>query len=151
MCRRQYLQKQRFFQGKHLKNFFIYRFSQKFLRQPKSLTMPSPSPEPGSTNPIHTQRALTTVEAFLQASSYPEYTKTTWLYQKKCLQELTRTPNTTPPRAHDKILKRLTAIEKKLSTPTAMLHKPSTYAYHARLAPSQSLYEKPVPGRALKM
>jgi hypothetical protein len=47
-------------------------------------------------------------------------------------------------------LKSLTAIEKKLSTPTAVLPKPSTYADHARLAPSQSVYEKPVPGRALK-
>ncbi len=112
--------------------------------------MPSPSPEPSSTDSIHTQRALATVEAFLQASNSPEYKKTAWLYLKKCLQELTRTHSTPTPPAHDKILKRLTAIEKKLSAQTAMLPKPPTYADHAHLAPPQNVYEKPVPGRVLK-
>jgi hypothetical protein len=46
-------------------------------------------------------------------------------------------------------MKRLSAIEKKLSALTAMLPIPSTYADHTRLAPSQSDHEKPVPGRAL--
>jgi hypothetical protein len=46
-------------------------------------------------------------------------------------------------------MKRLSAIENKLSAPTAMLLKPSTYADHARLAPSQIVHEEPFPGRAL--
>jgi hypothetical protein len=109
--------------------------------------MPFPSPEPGSTNSIYTQRAFATVEAFLQASNCPEYTITAWLYPKKYLQELIRT-HSTP--AHNEILKRLSAIEKKLSALTANLPKPSTNADHDRLALSLITYEKPVPGQALK-
>jgi hypothetical protein len=112
--------------------------------------MSSPSPEPNPNEPIHLQRALMTVEAFLQASCCPEYTKNAWLYLKKAINELSTTPRTPTTLAQDKILKRLSAIETKLSAPTAMLSKSPTYADCARLAPSQSILEKPVPGRALK-
>jgi hypothetical protein len=51
--------------------------------------------------------------------------------------------------ALDKISKQLAVLEKKIAAqPTALL-KPSTYADHARLTPSQVFYKKPVPGRAL--
>jgi hypothetical protein len=78
------------------------------------------------------------------------HTKNAWLYLKKALNELSTSPSTPTTSAQDEILKRLSAIEKKLSAPTAMLSKPSTYADHARLAPPQRVHEKPVPGSALK-
>ncbi len=109
--------------------------------------MPSPSPEPTSQDPVLTQRALATVEAFLQASNCPEYTKNTWLYLKKEITELSTTPATP---AHDEILKRLSAIEKKLSAAATLPLKPSTYADSARLAMPLSTQEKPVSSRALK-
>ncbi len=64
--------------------------------------MPSTSPEPTSLDPIHTEKALATVEAFLQASNCPEYTENAWLYLKKGILELSTTPATP---AHDEILK----------------------------------------------
>jgi hypothetical protein len=74
--------------------------------------MPSPSPEHTSPDPIHTQKALATIKAFLQAGNCPEYTKNAWLYLKKGLLELS---NTSVTLAHDEILKRLSAMKKKLS------------------------------------
>ncbi len=105
---------------------------------------------PTATNSIHTQRAILTVEGFLQAVDCPVHTKKAWLYLKKALNELSTSPSTPTTSAQDEILKRLSAIEKKLSAPTAVLPQPSTYADHARPAPPQSVHEKPVPGRALK-
>jgi hypothetical protein len=99
------------------------------------------SPEPTPNNPIYTKRALLTMDAFLQASGCPEYTKNAWLYLKKAINELSTTPSTPITSARNEILKRLSAIEKKLSALTAMLPKPSTYADHARLALSQSVHE----------
>ncbi len=52
--------------------------------------------------------------------------------------------------AQDEILKGLTAIKKKLSAPTAVPLKPSTYADSARLAMAYSTHDKPVPSRTLK-
>ncbi len=112
--------------------------------------MPSKSPQPTPTDPIYTQRALATVEAFLQASGCPIDTKNPWLYLKNSLQKLS-TPNNTPATPNEnEILKKLSAIEKQLSAPAAALPKPLSYADHARLAPLQSVHEKPVPSRALK-
>jgi hypothetical protein len=93
---------------------------------------------------------MLTVEGFLQAADCSVHTKNAWLYLKKPLNERSNSPSTPTTSAQDKILKRLSAIEKKLSAPTAMQPKPSTYADHTRLAPPQSFHEKPVPGRALK-
>ncbi len=101
--------------------------------------MSSPSSEPTPNDPIHTQRALLTLEAFVQASCCPEYTKNTWLYLKKAINELSTTPRTPTTLAQNGILKRLFAIEKKLSALTAMLPKSPTYADCAHLAPSQSV------------
>jgi hypothetical protein len=115
-----------------------------------TLTMLSSTHGPTATNSIHTQRAILTVEGFLQAVDCPVHTKKAWLYLKKALNELSTSPSTPTTSAQDEILKRLSAIEKKLSAPTAVLPQPSTYADHARPAPPQSVHEKPVPGRALK-
>jgi hypothetical protein len=112
--------------------------------------MTSPSPEPASTDPVYTKRALATVEAFLQASNSPEYTRNVWLYLKKCLQELSRTQSTPTPPANYEILKRLIAIEKKLSDPQVYQQKPATYVDSTCLAPPQGAHEKQVPSRALK-
>ncbi len=90
------------------------------------------------------------MEAFLKASCCPGYTKNAWLNLKKAINELSTTPRTPTTLAQDEILKRLSAIEKKLSAPTAMLLKLPTFADRARLGLSQSVLEKPVPGRALK-
>ncbi len=97
--------------------------------------MSSPPPGLTPTNHIHTQRAILTVEGFLQADNCPVHTKNAWLYLKKILNELSTSPSTPTTSTQDEILKRLSAIENKLSAPTAMLPKPSTYADHARLAP----------------
>jgi hypothetical protein len=76
-----------------------------------------PSTEPTPPDPIQTQRALATVQAILQASNCPQYTRDAWLYLKKRLLELSTTPATS---VHNEILKRLSAIEKKLSAPAAL-------------------------------
>ncbi len=70
----------------------------------------SPSREPTPNDPTHIHRALSTIEAFLQASSCPEYTKDVWLYLKKTTNELSTTPSTPTTSAQDEILKRLAAI-----------------------------------------
>ncbi len=93
---------------------------------------------------------LATVEAFLQASGCPEHTRNAWLYLKKAIQELSTTQSPSATSAHDEILKRLSAIEKWLSTPPACLPKPPTYADLARLAPPNIAHEKTVPSSALK-
>ncbi len=103
--------------------------------------MLSLSPEPTPNDPTHMHRALSTVEAFLQTSGCPEYTKNKWLYLKKTINELSTTPNTPTTSTQDEILKRLAAIEEKLSAPTAMLPKPLTYADHTHLAPSHTVQE----------
>jgi hypothetical protein len=108
--------------------------------------MSSTSLEPTPIDPIHTQRALLTLEGFLQVASCPVHTRNAWLYLKKAINELSTTSSTSTTSAEDEILKRLSAIETKLSAPTATLLKPSTYADHARLAPCQIVNEKPVPG-----
>jgi hypothetical protein len=77
---------------------------------------------------------MLTVESFLQAADCPVHTRNAWLYLKKTLNELSTTPSTPTTSAQDEILKRLSAIEKKLSAPTAMLPRPSKYADHAHLA-----------------
>ncbi len=110
----------------------------------------SPSPQPEPTDPILTQRALATVEVFLQASGCPEYAKTAWLHLKKAILELSTTPSSLASSAQDEILKRLLAIEKKLAGPPLTLPKPSTYANLAHLALVHSVHEKPIPSRALK-
>jgi hypothetical protein len=112
--------------------------------------MPSKSPQLTPTDTIITQRALATVEAFLQASGCPIDTKNAWLYLKNSLQKLS-TPNNTPATPTEKeILKKLSAIEKQLSALAAALPKPLSYADHTRLAPLQSIHEKLVLSRALK-
>ncbi len=83
--------------------------------------MTSPSPEPSSTNSIHTQRALATVEAYLQASNCPEYTKNAWLHLEYSLQKLSTTQLTPPTLAHEEILQRLSAIKKSISALSAPL------------------------------
>ncbi len=88
-----------------------------------STTVSSPSPEPTLNDPIYTKRALLTVEAYLQASGCPEYTKNEWLYLKKAINKLSTTPKTPITSTHNEILKSLSAIEKKLSAPTALLPK----------------------------
>jgi hypothetical protein len=93
---------------------------------------------------------MATVEAFLQASNCPEFTKNAWLFLKKNLLELSITQNTRTTTTEDKILKKLSNIEKKISAPPAFPQKPSTYADSARLALTHSTLEKPVPSRALK-
>ncbi len=104
--------------------------------------MSSPPPGHTPTDLIHTQRAILTVEGFLQAADCPVHTKNAWLYLKKALNELSTSPSTPTTSAQDEIQKRLSAIEKKLSAPTAMLPKPSTYTDHACLAPLPSVPEK---------
>ncbi len=90
------------------------------------------------------------VEAFFQASNCPEYTKNAEQYHKKCLLELSKSQSTPKPSAHNKILKRLAAIEKKLSAPQAPPPAPSFYADSACLTMPHGVYEKLVPSRALK-
>ncbi len=72
--------------------------------------MISPSPEPTTANSTHTQRAMATVEEFLQASNCPEFTKNAWLFLKKNLQELSITQNICTTTTEDKILKKLSDI-----------------------------------------
>jgi hypothetical protein len=112
--------------------------------------MSSTSPKPTPTNAIYIQRALLTVDGFLQAARCPGHPRNAWLYLKKAINELSTTSSTSTTFAQDEIQKRLSAIEKKLSASTAMLLKPFTYADHARLALSQVVHKKPVPGKALK-
>ncbi len=81
--------------------------------------MTSPSPEPTTSDTIHTLRAMATAEAFLQASNCPEFTKNAWLFLKKNLLELSITQNTGTTTTEEKILKKLSDIEKKISTPLA--------------------------------
>ncbi len=69
---------------------------------------------------------------------------------KKNLLELSITQNTSTTTTEDKILKKLSNIEKKISAPPALPQKPSTYAHSARLALAHSTHEEPVPSRALK-
>ncbi len=76
-----------FYIGNPLKNILVsvpaLHFPQHFykisiqlnIKIRDTLNMSSPSPEPTSKDPIHTQRVLLTMEAFLQASCCPEYTK----------------------------------------------------------------------------
>ncbi len=78
--------------------------------------MTTPSPKPTSTDSIHTQRALATVEAFLQASNHPKHTKNAWLYLKNLLQKLNITQSTHPTSAQEEILKELSSIKKSIST-----------------------------------
>jgi hypothetical protein len=111
--------------------------------------MTSPSPEPTTTNSIHTQRELATVEAFLLASNCLEFTKNAWLFLKKSLVELSITQNTRTTTTEDKIPKILSNIEKKISAPPALPQMPSTYADSACHALAHSTQEKPVPSRAL--
>jgi hypothetical protein len=82
--------------------------------------MTFPSPEPTTADYIDTQRALATVEAFLQASNCPEVTKNAWLLLKKNQLELSITQNTCTTTTEDKILKRLSDIEKKISVSPAL-------------------------------
>ncbi len=112
--------------------------------------MTSPSPEPTTADSIHTQRAMATVEAFLQASNCLEFTKYAWLFLKKNLLELSITQNTCTTTTEDKILKKLSDIEKQISAPPALPQKPSTYADSDCPALAHSTQEKPVPSRALK-
>ncbi len=100
--------------------------------------MTSPSPEPTTANSIHTQRALATVEAFFQASNCPEFNKNAWLFLKKGLLELSITENSRTTTTEDKILKKLSDIEKKISAPPALPQKPSTYADSAPFALAHS-------------
>ncbi len=72
--------------------------------------MTSPSPEPTSTDSIHTQRALATVEAFLHASNCSKHTKIAWLYLKNSLQKLSATKSTHSTSAQEEILKELSSI-----------------------------------------
>jgi hypothetical protein len=92
---------------------------------------------------------MATVEAFLQASNCPEFTKNAWLFLKKNLLELSITQNTRTSTTEDKILKKLSDIEKKISAPPAFPQKPSTHANTARLALTHSAQRKPVPSGAL--
>jgi hypothetical protein len=112
--------------------------------------MTYPSPEPSSTNSIYTQRAMATVESFLQASICPEYSKNAWLFLKKNLLELCTTQNTCTTTTKEKIMKKLSDIEKIIFAPPAFPPKPLTYADSSRLALAHSTQEKPVPSRALK-
>jgi hypothetical protein len=112
--------------------------------------MPSQSPELTLTDPIQIQRASATNQAFLQLSSCPDHTKNAWLYIKNALQNLGATISTHMTLALDKISKQLTVLEKKIAAQPAALLKPSTYADHARLSPSQVFHEKPVLSRALR-
>jgi hypothetical protein len=91
-----------------------------------------------------------TAEGFLQAVYCPVLRRNAWLYLTKALNELSITPSTPATSVKDDILKRLSAIEKKLSALAAMLPKPSTYTDQALFATSQSVVEKPVSCRALK-
>jgi hypothetical protein len=111
--------------------------------------MTSSSPEPTTANSIYTQRALATAEAFLQASNCPEFAKNAWLFLKKGLLEQSITQNTRTTTTEDTILKKLSNIEKKISAPSALPQKPSTYADSTRLALAHSTREKLVPSRAL--
>jgi hypothetical protein len=90
---------------------------------------------------------VATVEEILQANNFPEYTKNELLYLKKGIIELSTTPATP---AHDEILKRLSAVEKKLSAPASLPPKPLTYADSACLAMHLRTQDKYVPSRALK-
>jgi hypothetical protein len=69
---------------------------------------------------------------------------------KKSLLELSITQNTCTTTTEDKILKKLSDIEKEISAPPALPQKPSTYGNSARLALAHSTLEKPVLSRALK-
>ncbi len=69
---------------------------------------------------------------------------------KKNLLELSITQNTSTTTTEDKILKKLSNIEKKISAPPALPQKPTTYADSTCLALAHSTEEKPVPSRALK-
>ncbi len=82
--------------------------------------MISPSREPTTTDCIHTQRAITTVEAFFQAGNYLEFAKNAWLFLKKNLLELSITQNTRTTTTEDKILKKLSDIEKQISAPPSL-------------------------------
>jgi hypothetical protein len=93
---------------------------------------------------------MATVEAFLQASNCLEFTKNAWLFLKKNLLELSITQNTRTTTTEDKILKKLSDIEKGISAPLALILKPSTYANSACLVLDHSTKEKPVPSRVLK-
>jgi hypothetical protein len=71
-------------------------------------------------------------------------------FLKNGLQKLS-TPQSIPiTSVKDEILKRLYAVEERISASTAALLKPVTYADQARLALLQSVNKKPVPSRALK-
>jgi hypothetical protein len=82
---------------------------------------------------------MATDEVLLQASNCPEFTKNAWLFLKKNLLELSITENTRTTTTEDKILKKLSDIEKKISAPPAFPQKPSTYADSARLALTHSI------------
>jgi hypothetical protein len=106
--------------------------------------------EPTLTDPVHTQRALATVEEFLQRNGCPNHTKNAWLYLKNALQKLSTTQSTSPTSTQEEILKGLSAIEKRLSALSAPLLKAPSYADQACKAAPQGAHEKPLPSRALK-
>jgi hypothetical protein len=112
--------------------------------------MPSQSPEPTLADPIQSQRASATVQEFLQQNSCPDHTKNAWLFIKNALQNLGATESTHMTLALDKIWKQLVVLEKKIAAQPAALLKPSIYADHARLSPSQVFHKKPVPHWALE-
>ncbi len=95
-------------------------------------------------NAIHKDRAIATVETFFQAANCPQTTKNALLYLKKGQQETAPASST-----HGEILKKLSAIEKILSTPPADFHKLTSYADFVHLALPHKFQEKPVLSRAL--
>ncbi len=90
------------------------------------------------------------MEASLQASYCPEYTKNAWLYLKNSLQRLSTTQSTPPASAQEDIPKELYAIKKSISARSAPLLQAPSYADQAQKAGPQGTQEKPVPSRALK-
>jgi hypothetical protein len=73
-----------------------------------------------------------------------------WLYLKKATEELSTTHSTPATPTKENILERLSAIDKKISAPHALLLKQPTYTDLTHLAPSQNVNKKPVRGRDLK-
>ncbi len=90
------------------------------------------------------------MEAFLQASNCPEYTKNAWLYLKNSLQKLSNTQSTPPTSAPVEIIKELSAIRKSISALSGPLLQAPSYADQTRKAVPKGAHEKPVPGRAFK-
>jgi hypothetical protein len=80
--------------------------------------MSTPCSKLTATNFIHTQRLLATVVAILQASNCLEFTMKAWLFLTNNLLELSTTQNTGTTTTEDKILNKLSGIEKKISAPS---------------------------------